>query len=66
MVVGGAMVFIWKYLIAPMGGIFSVYELMPAFLLSLIAIIVVSLATKAPDERIIKEFDKVASGAPIK
>ena len=49
MVVGGAMVFIWKYLIAPMGGIFSVYELMPAFLLSLAAIIIVSLATKAPD-----------------
>lgn len=58
MVVGGAMVFIWKYLIAPLGGIFAVYELLPAFLASLAAIIIVSLATKAPDDSIIEEFER--------
>ena len=61
MIVGGAMVFIWKYLIAPMGGVFAVYELLPAFLLSLVAIVIVSLATKAPDETILKEFETAAA-----
>ena len=32
MIVGGVMVFIWKYLIAPLGGLFGIYELLPAFL----------------------------------
>ena len=31
MIVGGVMVFIWKYLIAPLGGLFGIYELLPAF-----------------------------------
>lgn len=62
LVVGGASVFIWKYLIAPIGGVFGVYELLPAFLLSIIAIIVVSLLTKAPSKEITDEFDAVASG----
>ena len=61
MIVGGAMVFIWKYLIAPMGGVFAVYELLPAFLLSLAAIVLVSLATKAPDQTIVKEFETAAA-----
>ncbi|GFI43454.1 high-affinity proline transporter PutP [Lachnospiraceae bacterium] len=59
MIVGGAMVFIWKYMIRPMGGILDIYELLPAFLLSLITIIVVSLATKAPSQEIIDEFESV-------
>lgn len=29
MVSGGAMVFIWKYLIKPIGGVFGIYELLP-------------------------------------
>ena len=32
MLAGGAMVFIWKYLIAPMGGAWAIYELLPASL----------------------------------
>ena len=35
MVTGGATVFIWKLLLNPLGGIFSIYELLPAFLFSL-------------------------------
>lgn len=57
MISGGAMVFIWKYVIRPLGGIWDIYELLPAFLVSLICIIVVSLLTKAPDESIEKEFE---------
>ena len=59
MIVGGVMVFIWKYLIAPLGGLFGIYELLPAFLVSALAIVIVSLATKAPSEEICREFDSV-------
>lgn len=57
-VAGGAMVFIWKYLVRPLGGAWNIYELLPAFIVSAVAIYVVSLATKAPDESVIKEFEE--------
>ncbi len=57
MVSGGAMVFIWKFAVKPLGGVFSIYELLPAFIVSLIFIIVVSLLTKEPDKSIIDEFE---------
>ncbi|MBQ1351859.1 MAG: sodium/proline symporter [Oscillospiraceae bacterium] len=59
MIVGGAMVFIWKYLIAPKGGVLAVYELLPAFLCGCIAIVVVSLITKKPGEEITSVFDEI-------
>ena len=59
MVAGGAMVFIWKYLVRPMGGVWDLYELAPAFLVGIIVIVVVSLVTAAPDKEIQDEFDKV-------
>ncbi len=59
MIVGGAVVFIWKYLVRPMGGIWNIYELLPAFLLSLATIIIVSLLTEAPNKEITDEFDHV-------
>ena len=65
MITGGAMVFIWKYLIAPLGGAFGIYELLPAFVLGLLVIIVVSLLTKAPSDEIVAEFDKMRSTDPI-
>ena len=60
---GGATVFIWKYLIRPLGGILDIYELLPAFIVSLIFIIVVSLLTKAPDEEIVREFEAASQKA---
>ena len=59
MISGGAMVFIWKYLVRPLGGAWDIYELLPAFLVSALAIVIVSLATKAPSEEICREFDSV-------
>ena len=59
LVVGGVMVFVWKFLIAPMGGALAIYELLPAFILALIANIVVSLATKAPDKAIVEVYEDV-------
>ena len=60
---GGATVFIWKYLVRPLGGILDIYELLPAFIVSLIFIIVVSLLTKAPDEEIVREFEAAGKKA---
>ena len=59
MIVGGVMVFIWKYLIAPLGGLFGIYELLPAFLCSAAAIVVVSLLTTPPSQEIVDEFESV-------
>lgn len=50
MLTGGVMVFVWKFLIAPMGGAWAIYELLPAFLCALAAIVVVSLLTPAPEQ----------------
>jgi sodium/proline symporter len=59
MIVGGTMVFIWKYVLRPMGGAFDIYELLPAFLLAIIINIIVSLLTKKPSQEIIDEFEQV-------
>lgn len=58
MLAGGAMVFIWKLLIRPIGGVFGIYELLPAFLVSTVAIIVVSLLTPPPSARMQAEFEQ--------
>ena len=57
MVSGGAMVFIWKLLLKPQGGVFGIYELLPAFVVSCLAILVVSLLTPEPDIGIKEEFE---------
>lgn len=59
MVAGGGMVFIWKLLIRPLGGYFDIYELLPAFVLSCLVIVLVSLCTKKPSKEIQDEFEKV-------
>ena len=57
MLTGAITVLVWHTFIKPLGGFFAVYELLPAFVLSLIAIIVVSLLTKAPSKEVTDEFD---------
>ena len=59
MITGGVMVFVWKFLIAPMGGAWSIYELLPAFLCALVAIVVVSLLTPAPEQNVMEVFEEV-------
>lgn len=58
MLTGGVMVFVWNLLLRPLGGLWDIYELFPAFVLSCIAIVVVSLLSKAPDKAITDEFEK--------
>ncbi len=61
MVSGGIMVFVWEYIISPMGGVFGIYELLPAFLVGLAFHVVVSLLTEEPSQEIRDEFDRVAA-----
>ena len=61
MISGAATVFIWKYLVAPLGGILAIYELLPAFVVSCIFIVVVSLCTSEPEAAIKEEFDSVVA-----
>ena len=58
MLTGGGMVFVWKNLIARLGGFWGVYELLPAFILSCIVIFAVSLLTAKPSVEIETEFER--------
>ena len=59
LVTGGVMVFVWKFGVAKLGGMFAIYELLPAFLCALAAIVVVSLLTPAPDKRIMETYEEI-------
>ncbi len=59
LVAGGVMIFVWKFLVRPMGGALDIYELLPAFVVGLAAIVIVSLLTPAPDAGIEALFDEV-------
>jgi sodium/proline symporter len=59
MLAGGIMVFVWKLVLRPMGGLFGVYELLPAFIVSCLFIYAVSKMTAEPSEEIQKEFEAV-------
>ncbi len=63
MVSGAGMVFLWKLVISKVGGVFAIYELLPAFIFSCIVIVVVSLLTKAPSKEIEEDFEAVRTGA---
>lgn len=62
MISGGAMVFIWNLLLSRIGGVFAIYELMPAFIISCITIVIVSLLSSEPSAEIRNEFEKVNTG----
>lgn len=59
MISGAAMVFFWKLVLKPMGGVFGIYELLPAFVFSCIVTVVVSLLTPAPAKEIQEDFESV-------
>ena len=63
MVSGAGMVFLWKLVISEFGGVFAIYELLPAFIFSSICIVVISLLTKKPSKEIQEDFEAVRSGA---
>ena len=57
MLSGGITVVLWKNVIAKLGGAFAVYELLPAFIISCLVIVVVSLLSKKPSADIEREFE---------
>ena len=59
MATGGIMIFVWKFLVRPLGGILNIYELLPAFLIAAAVNVLVSLLTAEPDKSIQREFDSV-------
>lgn len=63
MLSGGGMVFLWKYMVRPLGGVWDVYELLPAFVTALIVNVIVSLLTAEPSEAENQEFEEVSKSA---
>lgn len=57
MLVGAVTIFLWKYIVRPLGGAWDIYELLPAFTLALGTIVIVSLLTEKPSKEIQAEFD---------
>jgi sodium/proline symporter len=63
MISGAGMVFLWKLVISKIGGVFAIYELLPAFILSSVCIVVVYLLTAPPSKEIEEDFDAVKQNA---
>ena len=59
MLSGAVMIFIWKFGVRPLGGAWDIYELLPAFIVGSIMIVVVSLLTREPEAEIVKEFESI-------
>jgi sodium/proline symporter len=58
MLSGGILAFIWPMTFAKWGGIFEIYCLLPAFIISSLLIVVVSLCTEEPSSQMQQEFDE--------
>ena len=56
MISGGVCVVWWKHL---SGGIFDLYELLPGFLCSMIAIVLVTVMTGRPEDKVLASFDSM-------
>ena len=65
MISGAGMVFLWKLVISQLGGVFAIYELLPAFVFSSICIVVFSLLTAPPSKEIEEDFEAVRTGTGL-
>ncbi|MEN8154552.1 MAG: sodium/proline symporter PutP [Acidobacteriota bacterium] len=54
---GGLVVLFWKNI---SGGIFNIYEIVPGFIFSFIAIVTFSLTDKKPPDEVMEEFEKAS------
>ena len=59
LITGSVMIFVWKYLVRPIGGAWNIYELLPAFILAIVVNVIVSLATPAPEKAVTDIYDEV-------
>ena len=62
MISGAGMVFLWKLVISKLGGVFAIYELLPAFLFSSACIVIFSVLTEKPSQEILEDFIAVSNG----
>ena len=66
MISGAATVFLWKLVLneflSASVPFFGIYELLPAFIVSCIAIVVASLLSKKPSQEILDEFERAKKG----
>ncbi|MFR9099565.1 MAG: sodium:solute symporter family transporter, partial [Anaerostipes hadrus] len=58
MLSGGIIALVWPFTLAKLGGIFEIYCLLPAFIVSSVLIVVVSLCTEEPSDVMMEEFEK--------
>lgn len=56
MLTGAIVVFAWKEILPENSSLLSVYEMIPAFSLATIAVIVVSLLSPKPEQQIVDTF----------
>ena len=59
MIAGAIMIFVWKFQVKPIGGMWDIYELLPAFLVNLVIALLVSRVTAAPEKEITNTFEEV-------
>nr|WP_027870819.1 sodium/proline symporter PutP [[Eubacterium] cellulosolvens] len=59
MLSGGIMIFVWKFAIRTLGGVWDIYELLPAFIVAFLVNIIVSLITPAPSKEVTAVFDEM-------
>ena len=57
-VTGAVVTILFKYVLAPLGGFWSIYEIIPGFVLSLIAVLLFSKLDKPTDE-MLAEFEEM-------
>jgi sodium/proline symporter len=58
-IVGATTVILWKTYLAPLGGIWGIYEIIPGFILSSLFIVIMTLMGKLPKAEILNDFDTV-------
>lgn len=65
---GGIMIFVWKFIIRVkfVGTVLDIYELLPAFIISLAFIYAVSILTGEPEKEITDCFDEVKKEMKVK
>ncbi|MGN0035258.1 MAG: sodium/proline symporter, partial [Coriobacteriales bacterium] len=62
MITGAATVIVWHNLIRPLGGVFGIYELLPAFLLGCLAIVIGSKLSPEPSQAVLDDFERYQHG----
>lgn len=58
MLSGEIMIFLWKYVISKLGGIFAIYELLPAFIVAVVVLVLVSLITGEPEKKVLDKYNE--------